>query len=446
MSRPERMRPATDPGEGTLTLLVEGLAAGGDGVAHAPDGRVVFVPFTAPGDRVRVAIGLRRARYLRGEVVELLEAGPGRTDPLCPVFGVCGGCDWQHLAYETQLEAKRTILRDAIERIAHLPVPAALLLPRLAVALRLPEPRARVGGARAGRLQAAALPRGVRDLALPRARAGARRAAGAPRRGAAPGDGRVGAQRRERRQHLRGARPGARLGRLGGGRGARASGCASRPGPSSRRTQALREPLAHAVSEAAGHGALCLELFAGAGLFTLPLARRFERVVAVESNPGAVADLEENLAAAGLGEIEIVAQAVEEAFESGALASLRPDAVVLDPPAQRPRARSARRRCTRLAAPRVVYVSCDPATLARDVAVLADRGYELVGPRGLRPVPPDRARRSRRLPESSLRLRGWRTLRARSGRGAGRSAPARWPSGRRACASGWCGGPRRSCC
>jgi 23S rRNA (uracil1939-C5)-methyltransferase len=144
---------------------------------------------------------------------------------------------------------------------------------------------------------------------------------------------------------------------------------------------ALREPLARAVVDAAGSGATGLELFAGAGLFTLPLARRFERLVAVESHPGAVADLEENLSAAGLGEVEIVAQPVEDAFAGGTFAALRPETVVLDPP-RAGLEPAAREGLPRLGARRVVYVSCDPATLARDVAVLADRGYALVALEG----------------------------------------------------------------
>jgi 23S rRNA (uracil1939-C5)-methyltransferase len=374
------MRPPTDSGEGVLTLRIEGLAAGGDGVAHAPDGRVVFVPFTAPGDRVRVVIGLRRARFMKGDVLELLEAGPGRTDPLCPVFGVCGGCDWQHLAYETQLEAKRTILRDAIERIAHLPVPERFSF-RPSPSPYAYRSRARVSAER-GRVgfkrrrshavcATARCPVLVPALDEPLARLAAEppQATGEWELSAGSGGSTCVAQLpvRDSGAWVDVDVLGERL-RVSAGSFLQAN-------------EALREPLASAVGEAAGHGALCLELFAGAGLFTLPLARRFERLVAVESNPGAVADLEENLAAAGLGEIEIVAQAVEEAFEGGALASLRPDAVVLDPPRSGLEP-AAREGLPRLAAPRVVYVSCDPATLARDVAVLADRGYELVALEG----------------------------------------------------------------
>jgi 23S rRNA (uracil1939-C5)-methyltransferase len=374
------MPPPTDPGEGVLTLLIEGLAAGGDGVAHGPDGRVVFVPFTAPGDRVRVAIGLRRARFMKGEVLELLEAGPGRTDPLCPVFGVCGGCDWQHLAYQTQLEAKRTILRDAIERIAHLPVPERFSF-RPSPSPYAYRSRARVSAER-GRVgfkrrrshavcATARCPVLVPALDEPLARLAAE-----PPQATGEWELSAGSDGSTCVAPLPVRDSGAWVDVDVLGERLRVSA-----GSFLQANAALREPLASAVAEAAGHGALCLELFAGAGLFTLSLARRFERLVAVESNPGAVADLEENLAAAGLGEIEIVAQAVEEAFEGGTLASLRPDAVVLDPPrgGLEP---AARERLPRLAAPRVVYVSCDPATLARDVAVLADRGYELVALEG----------------------------------------------------------------
>jgi 23S rRNA (uracil1939-C5)-methyltransferase len=140
--------------------------------------------------------------------------------------------------------------------------------------------------------------------------------------------------------------------------------------------EGLREALAGRVVEAARGGGLCLELYAGAGLFTLPLARRFDRLVAVESHPGAVADLEDNLASAGLGNVEIVAQRVDDAFLAGAFATLRPECVVLDPPRSGLES-AAREELPALGARRVVYVSCDPATLARDVAVLADRGYSL---------------------------------------------------------------------
>jgi 23S rRNA (uracil1939-C5)-methyltransferase len=375
-----RSEPGRAPDREILELRIETLTAGGDGLARAPDGRVVFVPFTAPGDRVRVAIGARRARFLRGVVIELLEAGPGRSDPLCPVFGTCGGCDWQHLAYETQLEAKRTILRDAIERIARLPVPGRFAF-RPSPApygyrsrARVSAERGRVGFRRRRSHAVCAVSRCpvlVSDLDAPLAALAARpdRPSGEWELSAG-GAGSVSVASLPVRDSAAWVEVdclGERL-RVSAGSFLQANA-------------ALREPLAAAVREAAGYGALGLELFAGAGLFTLPLARRFERLVAVESHPGAVADLEENLAAAGLGEVEILAEPVEVAFESGALAALRPDAVVLDPPRTGLDA-PAREGLARLAARRVVYVSCDPATLARDAAVLADAGYALTALEG----------------------------------------------------------------
>ncbi|MEN8183911.1 MAG: TRAM domain-containing protein, partial [Myxococcota bacterium] len=97
-------------------LQIDSLAAGGDGVGRAADGRVVFVPDTAPGDRVRVRLVEERPRFARGRVQDLVSAGPARTDPVCGVFGSCGGCAWQHVTYAAQLDAKATILSDALRR------------------------------------------------------------------------------------------------------------------------------------------------------------------------------------------------------------------------------------------------------------------------------------------------------------------------------------------
>jgi 23S rRNA (uracil1939-C5)-methyltransferase len=101
----------------TVELTIDAIAAGGDGVGRA-DGVAVFVPRTAPGDRVRVSIDARK-RFARGTLRELLTPSQERVDPPCHHYRAdrCGGCQIQHLQYEAQLEAKRTIVRDAIGRI-----------------------------------------------------------------------------------------------------------------------------------------------------------------------------------------------------------------------------------------------------------------------------------------------------------------------------------------
>ena len=87
---------------------------------------MVFVPFTAPGDRVRVKVISSHPRFARAVVDELIEPGTARTDPVCAVFGSCGGCAWQHVDYDVQLEAKREIASAALKRIGGLSVPTPL--------------------------------------------------------------------------------------------------------------------------------------------------------------------------------------------------------------------------------------------------------------------------------------------------------------------------------
>lgn len=107
-------------------VTITGIAVGGDGVGRLSDGRVVFVPRTAPGDRIRLREGsLQRHRnFARGELGEIVEASPNRVTPPCPHYthDHCGGCQLQHLAYDTQLSAKRTIVSDTLRRIGKLKV------------------------------------------------------------------------------------------------------------------------------------------------------------------------------------------------------------------------------------------------------------------------------------------------------------------------------------
>ncbi|HUH05848.1 MAG TPA: TRAM domain-containing protein, partial [Kofleriaceae bacterium] len=112
MSEPES---ADDLGE----LTIESLAAGGDAIARAPDGRVVFVARGAPGDRVRVRVLEAKKSFYRAEVTEVIAAGPDRVEPRCPLFlaGTCGGCQWQHVSAPAQAAAKDALVRASLRHL-----------------------------------------------------------------------------------------------------------------------------------------------------------------------------------------------------------------------------------------------------------------------------------------------------------------------------------------
>lgn len=110
-------------------ITLDSFAYGGDSFGRLPDpqsetrGRAIFVPFALPGEKVRIRLTEEKRGFARGELLEVLEASPDRITPRCPHFGDCGGCHYQHLAYERQLQAKAEILRDQLQRLGKLSDP-----------------------------------------------------------------------------------------------------------------------------------------------------------------------------------------------------------------------------------------------------------------------------------------------------------------------------------
>ena len=104
-------------------VLLEKLTYGGEAMGRLPDGRAVFVPFGLPGEHVRVELTEDKKNFARGKLLELLTASPERIEPKCKHFGKCGGCHYQNLPYEKQLEAKTEILRDQLQRIGKIENP-----------------------------------------------------------------------------------------------------------------------------------------------------------------------------------------------------------------------------------------------------------------------------------------------------------------------------------
>jgi 23S rRNA (uracil1939-C5)-methyltransferase len=308
-------------------------------------------------------------------VIEMIAPGPSRVEPVCPVFGRCGGCSWQHLRYAAQLEEKAGILRDALTRIGKLTAVPEQIEMRASPAAYEYRSRVRVaveeGGVGFRRRRSrdvcatahcpvlvpaldAALAELGRDPQVTRGEWELAAGDSGEVSFLAP-DGRTLGEQRIRL-------------RLPG------DAVAISAGVFSQANIALRVDLAHAVHEAAGEGELALELFSGAGFLTLGLARRFRRVVTIESDPRAVRDLRDNLCAARIDSVEVCGDPVEEAVADPRRWQLRPDVIVLNPP----RTGLPRGAASALAADRVVYLSCDPATLARDLASLEEHGFSLV--------------------------------------------------------------------
>jgi 23S rRNA (uracil1939-C5)-methyltransferase len=366
----------------SLSVTIERLAAGGEGVAHAPDGRVVFVAGTAPGDRVRARVVEEHPKWLRAELSELESPGPGRVEPRCPLVGRCGGCAWQHLDYAVQRAAKAEILRDALVRIGGLEPPGPIEIE--------PSPpygyrgRARVGVARGvvgyRRLRSHALePAAACPVLVPELeRALAALAAAPPARDGeielcAGDDGRV-----------RAWGPGGLLhGEAALAIDAGPARIAVSPGVFFQGNARVRGALLDAVLEAAGRGRRALDLCAGAGFFSFGLAERFTEVLAVESSPPAVRDLRRNVEAGGTKNVRVECAPLERFLASAAAREPAADAIVVDPPRTGLGAGLARALAgAAVDAARVIYVSCAPATLARDLAVLAAGGLRLRSLRG----------------------------------------------------------------
>lgn len=106
-----------------VEVEIKNLTYGGGAMGRLEDGRAVFVPFALPGERVRARLTQEKRGYARAELLEVLKPSAERIQPRCPHFGVCGGCHYQHMPYEAQLAAKQAILREQLERIGDIKDP-----------------------------------------------------------------------------------------------------------------------------------------------------------------------------------------------------------------------------------------------------------------------------------------------------------------------------------
>ncbi len=361
-----------------MKLRVEKLVTGGEGLGRLPDGRVALVPRVVPGDEIELRVTEERGGWVRGVAAALIAAGPDRRTPPCAVAERCGGCDLQHVEDAAQGRLKLQAALETLARVGRLDVVARLgrapeLIAGAAWGWRTRASlhvERRTGGAVAGWLA-----RGTDELVAvarcPILHRDLERwlAHGAPARAA---NWAVGERRRV--DVLAGER--GEVSVADGGPepveefDVHVGGVPLRVGADGF-FQAHRELAETLVARAVGAtgGGTCVELYAGVGLFSIPLARRHDALLAVESHAASARRLAFNLRRAGCAGARVLDGPAESALEQ---LPRRPDRVLVDPP-RAGLSRAVRRWLVEAAPARLTIVSCDPATLARDLAALSAR-------------------------------------------------------------------------
>ena len=408
-----------------LELVCESMTYGPDAVAHDGDGRAVFVSGAVAGDTVRAVVDREEGRWAHARATEILAASPDRVRPACPYVGACGGCPWGGLSYDAQARAKRSGVVDALSRIARMgdgraeDLVAPLVSPgdpwgyrnKVELAVASEGGRTTLGMHAAG----GGVVRVKGCMLLDKAHAGSVKAVSGALSYLAGRHAldleRVGVRVSRRTGDVEVAlwgRPGpfpraqvarvladalhptsvVRVMQKGPAKARRIAGveCLSGAGSWSEKVGSeqmrVSAPSFFQVNTAGaerlvdlfldalqpGGGEEAMDLYCGAGTFTLPLARRAGFVSAVESYGPAVRDLRRNLERAGLDNVDpIGGDAGREFPDTDA------DVIVVDPP----RAGLAADVVARLSeqpARAIAYVSCDPATLARDLARFEEAG------------------------------------------------------------------------
>ncbi len=366
-----------DPPE-RVTVQLDDIAFEGGALAH--DGpRIVFAEYGIPGETVSVELLRSRAGVAMGRVVEVLKSSPDRVDAPCPYFGACGGCQWQHITYPRQLTFKEHIVREQLRRIGR------FINPPVSPAVAAENPwgyrnhlrftakrRGEVGFVQRGshrflRVDHCLIADDHVNDALP----GLQGKCG----GMHQLTFRVGVNTDEVLVHpdLKAIEPSIESGQRFYheeilGRRFRISGASF-----FQTNTAQTERLVGLVRDGLdlGENETLVDAYAGVGTFAVILAPLVHRVVAIEESAAAVDDAMVNIA--GMPNIRYYKGKVEELLPQ---ISEPADVLILDPPRQGCDAK-ALEAVIQMAPNRIAYVSCDPSTLARDLRILVDGGFEL---------------------------------------------------------------------
>ena len=421
-----------------MLLTIEKLIYGGDGLSHLPAdasgrGKAVFIPFVLPGETVEASLTEQKPGFGRAQPETVLEPSARRVEPACPYFSACGGCHYQHTDYEHQLAIKRDILVETLRRTAKLDLPVDIQIhpsppwnyrnrSRLQVQTspvfqagyfkirshellaiqQCPISSPLINRGIAALWQsggAGEVPQGVREVEFfsnaddsrmlievsctTEARRASVRAWAEELSTSMP---EIAGCVAFRQTSSRGLPEHERFLVIGADhltyQTLKASYRVS-AGSFFQVNRHLTDELVRIVTEGQS-GELALDLYAGAGLFSTALAGDFRHIVSVESSQTSSADLAYNLPSNGESVQATTEQYLARVESHGRSSKTarrlhtvhKPDFAVLDPPRNGLGERVARMLAT-LGAPRVAYVSCDPATLARDLVVLLAAGYRI---------------------------------------------------------------------
>jgi len=326
-------------------VIVNDVAFGGNGVARLPSGKAVFIPGVISGERVRIQIIKERSKFAEAKLLEVLDASPDRVAAPCPYFGRCGGCAYQHIAYSKQLEIKRTQVEQVLRRIGGFDfIPAVSIVPspkeygfRNRLTIHVENGAAGFFAKSSNRLV------DVEECLL--------------------GSEEINARLQKLRAKVR-------RGEIQDG----AYVIGTRPQPFFEQTndEVAAALLQHAREAAGDRFQRIVDAYCGAGFFAQALAAQAPEIIGIEQNEAAIIHARKN---AGEHERYIaadVAQVLGEILAEGGAERAAGTLVVIDPPA----AGLAPRVVDHLLAAtpaRLLYVSCHPATLARDLRGLAPR-------------------------------------------------------------------------
>jgi 23S rRNA (uracil1939-C5)-methyltransferase len=400
-----------------VNLTIEKLVYGGDGLARLPEGKTVFLPFVLPGEEVSAAIVQEKSSFARATLDQVIKPSPYRIQPQCPYFSACGGCHYQHAGYTAQLENKRAILKETLLRngklewkgeiITHSGEPwgyrnrsrlkvrggavFAIGYHKMGSHDLLPVKQCPISSPAINRVlthiwemgEGGKVPAGISEIEFFADHADAKMVLEIYIAQDAPEMREFAAALQAKAPEVKGIAfftentspdslrelpkytvGDATLAYLVGEKSFRVSAGSF--------FQVNRYLVRELVQTVVGdfHGKIALDLYAGVGLFASHLSKRFDQVFAVESAPASAADLQAN---AVKNMVPVLSPA--EGFLPRCI-NMQPELVVVDPP----RAGLGAKTTQLLAAlrvKRIVYVSCDPATLARDIRLFLETGYHV---------------------------------------------------------------------